>query len=65
LLAELSALGLFRTDRLACYSPRPMTEPSLPLQQPVWWRFAVSVTCTVTLLLAAVGFADVWTTLQG
>jgi hypothetical protein len=37
-----------------------------PQLSPVWWRFAVSVTCTVTLLLVVVGVADVLAaTLQG
>jgi transposase-like protein len=36
-----------------------------PQPSPVWWRFAVSVTCTVTLLLIVVDVADVLATLQG
>jgi hypothetical protein len=40
----------------------PSRAPQSPLQ-PFWWRFAVSITCTVTLLLVVVGAADVWATL--
>jgi hypothetical protein len=36
-----------------------------PALLPLWWRFAVSITCTVTLLLVLVGVADVWADLQG
>lgn len=64
MLAQLLAPRAFHCDGTACYSPHPMKKPVAPLQ-PVWWRFAVSVTCAVTLLLVVVGVADVWVTLQG
>ncbi|WP_159013330.1 hypothetical protein [Acidisoma sp. S159] len=65
-LAGLSPPSPFRADEAACYPPRPMTDTSIPQPPPIWWRFAVSITCTVTLMLAVVGVADVLAaTLQG
>jgi hypothetical protein len=34
-----------------------MTDIPTPQPPPIWWRFAVSITCTVTLLLAVAGVA--------
>ncbi|WP_256367080.1 hypothetical protein [Acidisoma sp. S159] len=34
-----------------------MTDIPAPQPPPIWWRFAVSITCTVTLLLAGAGVA--------
>ena len=34
-----------------------MTDIPVPQLPPIWWRFAVSITCTVTLLLAGAAVA--------
>jgi hypothetical protein len=49
-----------------CYPPR-LTDTAAPQSpyQPVWWCFAMSIAWVVTLLLTAVGIADVWTNLKG
>jgi hypothetical protein len=49
---------LFPAHGAACYPPRPMSDiPAPQPPPPIWWRFAVSITCTVTLLLAVAGVA--------